>query len=210
MADQFVRLDGDYAIYSADGVEYRRWAVGNSLGKKPNTFAERHPRASDAIRAALGVPRSDRPLSHSELGRGMVAVKAQHQAHRLQAAQREAELGLVRAAQAVRPGSAKLPAEAWGLVVERQGSVALGGDAEDSTRAARFVGQTLGYLGGEGSGSPAQAVQVNVTIGGELAGRYSPAEVVDVGPAEPGASFNLPLDLSGVGSEESPSEESPS
>ncbi|MGH2620955.1 MAG: hypothetical protein ACRDHG_10365 [Anaerolineales bacterium] len=107
----------------------------------------------------------------------MAALKASKQAHRVELARLEAERGLMRAAESDRPGSGKLPAEAWGLVVERQADLALSGGG-DSTKAARFVGETVGLVHPR-EGAGVQAVQLNVTIAADLADRYQ-ATVIDV------------------------------
>lgn len=179
-----MRTEGDYLIFAtADGSEYRRWAPGNSKGKAPNSLAQRHPSATLKAAEALSKALAKRgqsltgPLSPSDYMRGLSLVKAEYQANRVEQARLEAEAGLMRAAQATDPKSGKVPARAWGLLVERQAAQALSGEEAHSTKAARFVGETVGYLA-RGDSAPVQAVQVNVTIGGELSSRYaqSPAD----------------------------------
>ena len=47
MADTKLRTEGDYEIWATadDGIEYKRWAEGNSLGKQPHALASRHPKS---------------------------------------------------------------------------------------------------------------------------------------------------------------------
>ncbi len=162
MADTYVRTEGDYEIWLAGDAEYRRWAPGNSKGKQAKALAERHPKASEKARRALERSGNghSKELTAAEFGRGMAAVKGEIQHARKQQAQAEAEEGLLRAAKSLSPLSPKLPAQAWGFIIEKQAELAMSPDVKGSVSAAELVGKATDYLGGKDKAGT--QVQVNV------------------------------------------------
>ena len=182
MPDQHLRTEGDYEIWASDGIEYRRWAKGNSKGKAYRGLAERHPKATEAIRAALsrGSKAGHKAngngngqaheITRSTVAQGLNILKEEKQAERKRLAQAEAEAGLMRAAASLSPLSPKLPAEAWGFVVEKQAEAAMSPEMSHSVRAAEFVGRATDFLQADKAGT-VQALQVNVHLDGLAAGR---------------------------------------
>src|SRR3990172_4772025 len=168
MPDQHIRTEGDYEIWASDGIEYKRYAKGNSLGKGYRGLAERHPRAYEKVREALsrngdkGSNGEGKAISPSEFGEGMALLKKEKQTERKRLAQVEAEAGLLRAGMSLSPLSPKLPAEAWGFIVEKQAEAAMSPDLGHSVRAAEFVGRATEYLAVEKAGTHIDRMQVIV------------------------------------------------
>ena len=186
MADELVRIEGDFEYWRTEaGAEYRRWATGNSQGKAAHSFRDKHPGSAEGKRRAREGPKVAAEALARVASMGPVALsKAVDRIARAEAAQDAARIGLVRAVrdEGLRVRSAL---EAWGLLVGRQAVRALSGSPQAVT-AVRFVGEATGLLAG-GEAAPVQAVQVNVSIGGELADRYGAAAAVSSAPAELGA-----------------------
>ena len=172
-----------FTWFEFEGERYKLFADG-ALRKPNGHFVLRHPSADSALRAkallagvSVGDSADQRTMGH--VLNGLKAVKVI--AHKQQAEQESRE-GLLRAAKKYGSGSPKVPAEAWGAVVQAQAKIAFAGGRE-STGAARFVGEATRFMvGKESAGS--QSVQVQVIIGSELANRYAPDEgdIVDEAP----------------------------
>ena len=169
-----------FAWFEFEGERYKLFADG-ALRKPNGHFVLRHPASGAAIRAravAAGVASVSEADSASQ-GALLAGLKAVKVIASKRQAEQESQEGLLRAAKLHGPGSPKVPAEAWGAVVQAQAKIAFAGGRE-STGAARFVGEATRFMvGKESAGS--QSVQVQVIIGSELANRYAPdeGEVVD-------------------------------
>ena len=139
-----------YKHITYKGQPARQYPDGSIRNDKGHLMA-RHPKATEAIKAALaaqgnGTPKGD--LTDAEYGEGMRLVKVQKQTERKQEAQRQAELGLLEAARSASPGDPNVPSEAWGLLASNMAERAL---LEDNTgyavSATKLIGQMTGYMG---------------------------------------------------------------
>ena len=173
MADTCLRTEGDHEIWATpEGEEYKRWAKGNSLGRRPFALASRHPKTTEAIRAALSKAKNGngKELDKSEItpsmfGAGLHLIKAQRQIERKAEAQRAAEFAMMQAAASSSPGNPKVPTEAWGLLAGNLTERALMDDnTGHAVSAVGMIGRMTGYLSDESVKAPQQAIQVNVTI----------------------------------------------
>jgi hypothetical protein len=183
-----LRIEGDFEYWrTSSGAEYRRWAEGNSQGKAAHAFRDRHPGTDSARRRnGAAVVREAADRLEALVSRGPRAIlKAADRIARADAAQQAAGDGLVRA---VRSEGHRVRdvLDAWGVLVGRQAVRAMSGSPQ-AVSAVRFVGEATGILSAGGEAAPIQAVQVNVSIGGELTDRYAPRAVLTLEPAEPEA-----------------------
>jgi hypothetical protein len=170
---KLIKQEGDFTYWD-DGA--KRYAKGNSLGKTPGALAERNAKYQDKAIEALAQlsPKQAQALKRRKnghaIGAALADVRQGKQTERKRLAQFEAEAGLLRAGLSLSPLSPKLPAEAWGFIVERQAEAAMSPEMSHSVRAAEFVGRATDYLHQDKSGS-VQALQVNVHLDGGAAGR---------------------------------------
>lgn len=162
------------------GERAKLWADG-ALRRPNGYFVLRHPAGQPASVAAAAALSQSRRVAH--VGDALAVFRERKQTARKIEAQRQAELGLLAAAKEL--GPVKAPPEAWGFLVRKQAEVGMSGGRE-STGAARFVGEATGFLTRLDEQRPG-GVQVNVIVGGQLAGRYGRAEDADVveGEARP-------------------------
>jgi len=145
------------------------WARGNKEGKAPGSWVTRPPMALEALKnkakSALKANGQGETKALENLTSGVAShiIRRGNETVRKQAAQAEAEAGLLRAGMSLSPLSPKLPAEAWGFIVEKQAEAAMSPDLGHSVRAAEFVGRATEYLAVEkGSGTHIDRMQVIV------------------------------------------------
>ena len=164
-----VRQEGDFTYWDDGAVRY---AKGNSLGKSPGSLAERNGKYIEQATRTLAkrYPKHAKAILQGNGGHGLgkafgtigADVASGNETIRKQAAQAEAEAGLLRAGMSLSPLSPKLPAEAWGFIVEKQAEAAMSPDLVHSVRAAEFVGRATEYMQAEKAGTHIERMQVIV------------------------------------------------
>ena len=158
MADKLLREDKDYRYFVTDeGDEYRRYNVGNSLGKAPHSLADKHPKAEKALKAKIRGNGNSQPLAPHEWGAAMQAFKGESQA------KREAKVkAAVTEALMSHPDTVT---DYDGLVIMSKAQFELASDSEagsHSTKAADWLLTRGGYV--KEKRSIGTAIQVNVTM----------------------------------------------
>jgi len=146
------------------------WARGNKEGKAPGSWVTRPPMALEALKnkakSALKANGQGETKALENLTSGVAShiIRRGNETVRKQAAQAEAEAGLLRAGMSLSPLSPKLPAEAWGFIVEKQAEAAMSPDLGHSVRAAEFVGRATEYLAVEKAGAGTHIERMQVIV----------------------------------------------
>ena len=146
------------------------WARGNKEGKAPGSWVTRPPMALEALKnkakSALKANGQGETKALENLTSGVAShiIRRGNETVRKQAAQAEAEAGLLRAGMSLSPLSPKLPAEAWGFIVEKQAEAAMSPDLGHSVRAAEFVGRATEYLAVEKAGAGTHIDKMQVIV----------------------------------------------
>src|SRR3989304_7537319 len=144
------------------------WARGNKEGKAPGSWVTRPPMALEALKnkakSALKANGQGETKALENLTSGVAShiIRRGNETVRKQAAQAEAEAGLLRAGMSLSPLSPKLPAEAWGFIVEKQAEAAMSPELGHSMGAAGFGGRAHTYLAVEKAGTHIDRMQVIV------------------------------------------------